>query len=253
VTLGSDPQREHREWLLSLIPLREPLTLVDLGCGAGADLGVLAGRCSDPRTRLIGIDASPRAVDEAQAVTARDSRVSFICEHLGEGLPFVDSALDAVYSNNLIECLHDPVAFAGEVARVLRPGGTVVAAHWDWDTQLFDGGDRALVRRLVQAFADDQQEWMENVDPWMGRRLRGVFEQRGLFGGRVEAHTLIETRFVRGAYGYDRAQDFAALAAGAAVSEDDCRRFLAQQEELEAAGRYVYAVTEFAYVGRRAV
>jgi hypothetical protein len=57
------------------------------------------------------------------------------------------------YSHNLLEYLADPPAFAHEVARVLSPRGQAVVAHWDWDTQVFAGHDKARIRRLVSAFA----------------------------------------------------------------------------------------------------
>lgn len=50
-----------------------------------------------------------------------------------------------------------------EAVRVLRRGGQLVVGHWDWDSQLFDGSDWALVRRLVHASADWQQAWMAHA------------------------------------------------------------------------------------------
>jgi SAM-dependent methyltransferase len=145
---SGDSLREHREWLLSLVPLTEPLTLVDLGCGRGDDLGALAARCTDRATRLVGVDVSPEAVPAAQTALRSDPGANIICERLDGRLPFDDGAIDVVFSYNFVECLSDPLEFTREFARILGPGGIVVAAHWDWDTQLFDGSDRALVRRL---------------------------------------------------------------------------------------------------------
>lgn len=109
------------------------------------------------------------------SLRACDARVSFRCEALGDRLPFDAQSVDLVYSHNLLECLADPGAFPREAARILRPSGQVVVGHWDWDTQLFDGADKALVRRFVAAFADWQQAWMAYAGGWMGRRLWGVF------------------------------------------------------------------------------
>lgn len=39
-----DDLREHRDWLLSFVHLPPGGTLVDLGCGSGADLPALDGR-----------------------------------------------------------------------------------------------------------------------------------------------------------------------------------------------------------------
>ena len=81
-----------------------------------------------------------------------DRRIQVICARLDDRLPVDDHAFDIINWNNLLECIGDEKEFVAEVARILHPGGTVVAAHWDWDTQLFDAADRALVRRLMEAF-----------------------------------------------------------------------------------------------------
>jgi SAM-dependent methyltransferase len=52
----------------------------------------------------------------------------------------------------------DRAAWVREVARVLRPDGRLVCGHWDWDSQLREADDKALVRRVVHAFADWKQE-----------------------------------------------------------------------------------------------
>jgi Methylase involved in ubiquinone/menaquinone biosynthesis len=249
---SGDSLREHHEWLLSLVPLTEPLSLVDLGCGRGDDLNALAARCTDPATRFVGLDAAAEAVLVAQAAVNSDPRVEIVCERLDGRLPFDDGAVDIVFSNNLLECLGDGPEFVCEVARVLRPGGTAVIGHWDWDTQLFDGADRGLVRRLTQAFADWRQDWMEHADPWAGRRLRGLFESGGLLRGVVHTRTLVESAFTPGSYGYERAHDLEALVAKGTIDAGDYERFLAEQRDLETEGRYFYAVTEFVYVGQRA-
>jgi len=242
----------HREWLLSFVPEPQPMAFVDLGCGEGADLLALAYHRAHPSSRFVGVDSSPDAVASARTAAGADRRVEVILADLDKGLPFADRAFDCAYSHNLLECLREPAALIAELARVVRPGGTVVLAHWDWDTQLFDAVDRALVRRLVQGYADRRQARMAYVDPWLGRRLWGLCSPGGAFPGEVVSRTLIETSFAPGAYGYDRAHDFRDLVGDGVVTAEECERFLAEQRELDAEGRYFYAITGFAYVGRRA-
>lgn len=47
---------------------------------------------------------------------------------VGEELPFVDNAFDAVFSLAVLEHVKDPFRCARELARVLKPGGTLYAA-----------------------------------------------------------------------------------------------------------------------------
>lgn len=242
--------RAHRDWLLSLAPVPDAGIWVDLGCGAGADVLALAARHRSPRLRILGLDARADSIEAAITGAGDDPRIAFRQHQLGDELPFKAGTLDVVYANNLLECLDSPEAFAREIARVLKPEGWVIMAHWDWDTQLFEATDKALVRRLVHAFADWQQAWMANADGWMGRRLWGTFTATGLFRGAVHGRALINTTYASPWYGHARAQDFRALVKHDLAAAADYERFIAEQESLSAQGRYFYSITGFVYVGQ---
>lgn len=243
--------RAHRDWLHSLVDLPPAGVIVDLGCGAGDDLLALAARHADPAARFLGIDASESSIASARARAEGDPRITFIHHVLDEGVPLNDASVDAVFSHNLLECLPDPAAFAREAGRVLRPGGAVVVAHWDFDSQLLDGTDRGAVRRLVHAFADWRQPWMDHADGWMGRRLWGVFAPTGLFHGTVQARVMTNTTYAAPWYGHARIQDFGRLVRKGLASAEDHARVVADVEALSRVGRYFYAITGFAFVGRR--
>lgn len=246
-----DDVRAHRDWLLSFIHLPPGGTAVDLGCGTGGDLLALAARTGDPAARFVGLDASEASVAKAAAAAAGDARVGFRREHLGGVLPLADSSVDAVYSHNLLECLADRDGFAREAARILRPGGTAVIAHWDFDSQILDATDKDAVRRLVHAFADFKQGWMEHADGWMGRRLWGVFAATELFEGAVHARVMTNTTYAEPWYGHARIQDFAGLVRKGLASAKDHASVLRDVERLGREGRYFYSITGYAYVGRR--
>lgn len=241
----------HRAWLVSLTGLPADGVAVDLGCGRGEDLRLMAARYPGPGIRLTGLDATPAAVEAAAAASAADPRLAFRRAALDGPLPLADQSVDLAYSHNLLECLPDPGAFAREVARVLRPGGQVVAGHWDWDSQLFDGADKARVRRLVAAYADWQQAWMAHADGWMGRRLWGIFRAAGGFDGAVHARVLTNTAYEPPWFGHENARAFGALVRRGLASAADYEQFLHEQASLAAGGRYFYSITGFAYVGRR--
>jgi SAM-dependent methyltransferase len=240
----------HRDWLLSMAVLPESGAVVDLGCGAGADLLSLASRSRHPKHRFVGLDASEKSVTEART-QSQDPRVEFGQARLEERLPFGDREFDVAYSSNLLECLADPIAFAAEVSRILKPGGIAVIGHWDWDSQVFDGSDKALVRHLVHAFADWKQAWMDHADGWMGRRLWGVFNHTGLFEGTTQARVLTNTIYEEPWYGYERAKDLRSIVKCGLASAADVASFTAEQEALAATDRYFYSITGYAFVGRR--
>jgi SAM-dependent methyltransferase len=241
----------HRDWVLAFVEPPRGGVVVDLGCGTGGDLCALAAAHPDPGARFVGIDAAEESLAAARARAAGDARISFRRHHLGDPLPLDDASVDAVYSHNLLECLADPAALSREAARVLRPGGQLVAAHWDWDSQVFDGTDRHRVRRLVHAFADWQQAWMEHADGWMGRRLWGVFHPGGDFTGRVHARVLTNTEYAPGWFGHANAQAFRSLVRRGLAAEEDVEAFEREQVALHREGRYFYGITGYVFAGRR--
>jgi SAM-dependent methyltransferase len=241
-------RRAHLDWLLDLTVLPNNGLAVDLGCGRGDDLCMLAARYQSPEARFIGVDRS----DTASSLEAlQDSRVMFRSAALDGTLPFDDATLDLVYSHNLVECLPDHRRFATEVARVLRPGGQAVIAHWDWDTQVYDGSAKAGVRRVVCGFADWQQAWMPHADGWMGRRLSGLFAGMTQLDGRVHTRVLTNTEFAEPWFGHANALAMAGPVKRGLVSAADYELFLQDQSALHDQGRYFYAITGFAYVGYR--
>jgi SAM-dependent methyltransferase len=245
-----DDVRAHRDWLLSFIHLPPGGTAVDLGCGTGADLLALAARHADPGARFLGVDASETLLSLG-AAAAGDPRVAFCLQRISGRLPLADGSVDAVYSHNLLECLADRDAFAREVHRILRPGGVAVIAHWDFDSQVLDATDKDAVRRLVHAFADWKQRWMDHADGWMGRRLWGVFAGTGLFDGAVHARVMTNTTYAEPWYGHARVQDFAGLVRKGLARAEDVESVVRDLERLDREGRYFYGITGYAYVGRR--
>jgi SAM-dependent methyltransferase len=237
----------HRAWLVGLTGTLERGLVADVGCGRGDDLSLLAAQHDSPDVRFIGVDSAPTAVAAASDALAGEPRASVRCVSLERRLPFDDRSVDVLYSHNFLECLEDPATFSREAVRVLRPGGRLVVGHWDWDSQLFDGSDKALVRRLVHAYADWQQAWMAHADGWMGRRLWGVFHGSGFVEEAVHARVLTNTRYEPGWFGYENAQALGALVRRGLVTAAEYERFMDEQVAVAASGRYFYSITGFAY------
>jgi ubiquinone/menaquinone biosynthesis C-methylase UbiE len=239
-----------RRWLHALAPVGAGASVLDLGCGSGQDLKQLA-RYTPQIERLVGIDISQTAIDRAVAEFQGDPRAEFVCGDLSKHLPFHDHTFDLAYSVNTLECIPDKESFLRECARVLKPQGQIVMAHFDWDTQTFDGADESVVRKVVHAFNDWKQDWMAAIDPWAGRRLWKYLQSTGLYSGQVFAYTLTNTEFSPGNYGYEQAISFEALVRRGMISAGEYGCFRESLELQSEAGQYFYSITMFAYVGTR--
>jgi len=245
----SDHDRSAIDAFLDNLVLPEQRSaIVDVGCGKGPDLIRFAARAGADCT-LTGLDLKEENVASAMATAGDDPRLSFIACDLEQKLPLPDQCADLVFSREVLECIVDKPSLLREIHRILKPGGTVVCAHSDWDTHLFDGDDKALVRRVVQTFNDWQQAWMRTSDAWMGRRLWRTFQGSGLFQGSVHADVLMEARYEPGCYGYERARSFTALAHRGLIEQQDLDDFLQPLQRFADDGVYFFSITMYAYRG----
>jgi ubiquinone/menaquinone biosynthesis C-methylase UbiE len=99
--------------------------VLDVGCGTGYLLRLLAGRCPQA-TQLAGIDPAPSMIRAAEQA-ADDRRLRFTVG-AAERLPYPDDAFDLVVSTTSFDHWADQWAGLGECARVLAPGGHLVLA-----------------------------------------------------------------------------------------------------------------------------
>ena len=111
--------------LRAAAPARRPLRVLDVGCGTGANLPLLA-----ELGWAVGVE--PSAVGLARCRAQGHDVVG----GSAVALPFPDQAFDVVTALDVIEHLDDDHAAAREAWRVLRPGGlfmvTVPAYRFLW-------------------------------------------------------------------------------------------------------------------------
>ena len=110
-------------------PIELGQTVVDLGCGAGLDSLIAAGRVGDSGT-VIGFDFSAAMLGRAQLGGLRSglSNVHFV-QAAAESLPLPDSSIDVVLVNGIFNLNPFRGDIFRELARVLRPGGRVAGAE----------------------------------------------------------------------------------------------------------------------------
>lgn len=244
----TEDTREVYEHVLSLLEAEGATSVADLGCGRGETLEMLAA--SMPQSaRLVGLDFREDVLEGARSAMGADPRFLFVQHDVNERLPFEDGELDRVLCVNTLEAIEAKDQFAREVHRVLKPGGRLVCAHYDWESQLYDGPEKEVIRRIVQASAESKLSWMTTSDGWMGRRLWGTFQGVGLFEGRVDAYTHTSTTYEPGCHGWEWSQSFKRLAKHGKIAAQEYDAFIDGLQELADRRQYFYAITMFSYVG----
>jgi SAM-dependent methyltransferase len=144
---GDDP----REFAFEAIAEAEPRRVLEVGGGAGE----LAERIRDELgAEVIGIDQSERMV-EIQRRKGIDARVGNVQE-----LPFADGEFDVVVAAWMLYHVPDLDRGLGEIARVLKPGGRLVAVTNAIDhlQELWDLAGRATSMRKFTFRSENGEE-----------------------------------------------------------------------------------------------
>ncbi|MFF2132515.1 class I SAM-dependent methyltransferase [Streptomyces olivochromogenes] len=106
--------------------LREGDRVLDAGCGTGRALPPLRAAVG-PSGVVVGADLTPAML--AAAVRAGRHRDGQLLLADVTALPLRTESLDAVLGAGLITHLPNPAENLGELARVVRPGGTLALFH----------------------------------------------------------------------------------------------------------------------------
>jgi SAM-dependent methyltransferase len=118
------------------LPISHGARVLDLGCGAGRHAFEAARRGA----QVIALDADRKELDQVAAVAAAMDEAgeipagASIRTAAGDAtaMPFEDGAFDVVIASEVMEHIRTDQAALGEVARVLRPGGTAAVTVPAW-------------------------------------------------------------------------------------------------------------------------
>jgi SAM-dependent methyltransferase len=211
--------------------------IADIGCGPGAFAEALCAR-----------GARVTAIDPARAMLAAVEARGLGCELVQAAaldLPLPSASHDAACLVQVLEYVDDPVAALREAGRVVRPGGVVLAADTDWDTQGFNVADRALGRRVSHAVTDAKP------DGWAGRRLRGWLAAAGLEPEQRRAVVLDATEWGGDTFiAHNWPVMRRVVEQAGSVAAADLDRFEAEIEASAASGAFYWSVVRHAWRAR---
>jgi ubiquinone/menaquinone biosynthesis C-methylase UbiE len=138
VRIGREAGRKTAARIVGDLP-RPPSALLEVGSSVGFNCLALSERFPD--ASIIGIEPDGEACEVAAAmgVDFGATNARFI-EGVGESLPFPDASFDWIVCHTVIEHVNDVDTCVAEMARVLRPGGSIHLDApnylWPWEPHL---------------------------------------------------------------------------------------------------------------------
>lgn len=126
-------QREVESRLIDSLDYYEgtPARVLDVGCGTGRGTARLKKRWRN--AEVIALDVSLPMLRQARRHAGWLKPFARVCAD-GLALPLPDRCMDVVYSNLCMQWCDTPRHFFAELARVLRPGGFLIASSLGPDT-----------------------------------------------------------------------------------------------------------------------
>ena len=128
------------------LALRPGLNVLDVGCGTGDFLRLLAPLIAPGKA--VGVDLSETMITEARQRSGENvDNLSFRVGSVLE-LPFPVQSFDRVLATQLLLHVPDPLKALVEIKRVLAPSGVISITEIDWGTVVVQSSDNELGRRF---------------------------------------------------------------------------------------------------------
>lgn len=184
--------------------------VLEIGCGHGNVTRELARRAESAEGLVVGLDRDSLPAATAGLFTGP------LVEGEASALPFADGCFDLALCQNALLWVEDLDGVMREAARVLAPGGVLIALEPDYGGAMEHPPGIAL-----------KDLWLKGLravgaDPEVGRKIRGAAHRAGL-------RTRVELQNVPG----EATPEGARLLAGLPLDSEDLRRARAVIRELE--------------------
>lgn len=233
--LGGDKAREA---LINQAAVSAAGRVLDVGCGTGDDVRILAD--------LVGENGRVERVDVSNAMirTATERGLpanAHVCQAAATELPFEDEAFDAVRAERVFQHLFEPHVAAAEIYRVLKPGGVAMLIDQDADTIAVAGSNKDLTRRVIAAFSDSL------TNGTVGRQHRGILSGAGF--SEIEISGSVVSLPFPSAAALVLEKGVMSGVVAKTVTAHDGARFLADLQMAEERGEFFFAFSLFIATG----
>jgi ubiquinone/menaquinone biosynthesis C-methylase UbiE len=179
--LGGDAARRR---FVDLAGIEPGQRILDIGCGTGSLLALVAGL--HPQVELIGLDPDPKALARARRKCERASIGVRLDLGFSDALPYVDASFDRVLSSFMFHHLEAETkrATLREARRVLAPGGALHLLDFGGSA----GNESGLLGHLLHAAEPLRENFDGGIPALMeeaGFAEAGEIDHRASWIGRI--------------------------------------------------------------------
>ena len=174
LSFGQDPR--WRRFLVSRVDAQPTDTVLDVATGTAA---VALELVRQKDCFVVGVEQSPEMLDEGRrrvALAAAAAKVR-LQEGDARSLPFDDGAFDALTFTYLLRYVDDPAATLRELARVVKPGGTMAGLEFGVPRGPWRPPWEAWVRAGLPASGRLIGDGWYEVGRFLGPSIRGHYER----------------------------------------------------------------------------
>ncbi len=229
------------------LTLPDDATVADLGCRDASFLLALNDTFANKIKLAIGVDITDKGFKKVKYKKPIKLKVM----DCSKKLKFADNTFDLVFTKDMFECVSDKNHLVNEIHRILKPNGTVISVNCDWDSVAYNGENKELLSKVIHAYAETKQPWMNDIDGWVGRRMYGFFNKTNLFKSNLSVFNVVETEYENGSYGYDLSLDIGWLYKEntGAITKEEYDMFLENLKLAQNDGQYIFSKPYYIYKG----
>lgn len=237
----------QRAQVLAMLAPKPGEHVLDIGVGPGLlayDLAHMVGE----EGRMVGVDQSEAMVTMARTRCAALTQAEFLIADAG-AINQPDEAFDAAVSTQVYEYVTDMDAALHELRRLLKPGGRALILDTDWDSLVWHGSDRALMRRVLACWDDHL------ADPHLPATLGPKFRRAGFAVQRAEIVPMFSPSYQPHSYAAGIMRAIHGFVRGNAsrhgLSDDEVQTWYDDQLRLIERGEFFFSVNRYAFVALR--
>lgn len=146
---------------LARLALTPEMRILEMGCGTGAIARIVAEHRAGqlgavPMQPILGLDQSPAFITAAKQFAAQSVYTNQLHFEVADAheLPQGDAEFDLIIAHTLLSHVAEPKKVLQELARVLKPGGTLVVFDGDYASLTYAYEFAEFGREMDQALAN---------------------------------------------------------------------------------------------------